>query len=365
MSQPLNKVGRELILDLINRTNRINRPLTFADVQFSLPAPIADVAPGLRNTEMTVYPAPGSNFIRSKLVSYWRLNIGQLLQGELSIIGITEDTVINNTNDIIQILNDRYNLMLTEEDVVYEDVSLPSIPGTVTLTMAEHSYAYIDSVELTFSHDLAQVIYTNVLDGLHYPEDATVENVSPHYVTAQGMLLAGTGLLGQYNITGNNGEAEGFVGIHRTGAGTPYVTPVGNTFNLPLANNRHWSFTFGVGLIETARGSVLTDLYDIDLSVTHENGQSFAATLERVDTSLVWSIEGIGPAIVDNAPVGSLMVAQNSQRTFFYTPFFPHVPVNGVGAHLGRFTVRLVLMPIRAIYVSPIELTVIANITPA
>lgn len=365
MSQPLNKVGRELILDLINRTNRINRPLTFSDVQFSLPVVIPNAAPGTRNTEMTVYPAPGSNFIRSKVVSYWRLDIGQLLQGELSIIGITEDTIINDTNDVIGILNDRYNLKLTEEDVEFEEVTLSTIPGNYTLRMRDESYAYINQVELTFSYDLAQVIFVNVLDGLHYPEEATVENASPFYVNDQDHLLVGTGLLGRYNITSENGESEAFIGIHRTGAGNAYVDPVGNVFTIPLANNRHWSFTFGVGLLETVRGSVITDLYDIELDVRHENGQSFSATLVRVEDSLAWSIEGVGPVITDNKPSGSLMVAQNSQRTFFYAPFFSRVPTNGVGAHLGRFTIRLQLKPKRAIYISEIDLTVIANIIAA
>lgn len=364
MNSSLNKVGRELVLGLINRTNQLQRPLTLADVQLSAPGEIA-AEPGHRNTQVTVYPAPGSNYIRSKTVTYRRLDFDVLLTGDNAIIGINEETVVNNTNDLIALMNARFGLMLTDEDVVYADYSLVSFPAQVTIAAAEGSYGYIGQVTLTLAYDLNYAIEVDILAGLDYPEDVVIENASPSITTPEGYLLYGESILGTYMTTGDNLEVEGFLGVHRSGFLDPYVTPTAGRYNLPLADTRDWSLSFGVGLLDTGRVSEILEGYDVTLEIRDDRDYSMVLQLTNPLASLVWTIEGTETGIVDSAPEGSLSIAHNSQRLSSFASYFPGATTNSAGALLGLYTCTLTLTPKRAVYVKPIVVTVVANITAA
>lgn len=359
----LNKIGKELILDLINRDNQayLPTPLTFADIDISEPEAIPSVE-GSRNTRVLVTPAVGSKYSSERLVSYWRLDLEILFKEEFRTLGITD--TIEDTNDLIAVLNQRFGLVLTEDDVEIEPIDTETMPVDYTLKTKEGSYAFIGEVTFTLTLDLNDIIVTNLLDGFNYPQDPIVEHRSPELVDGDGLIFAGSGIHGHIMQTADNGEVEVFAGAHRRGPPNAYVTPVDGLYDIPLADGRLWNWSFGIGLLNTDRGDVLTELYDITMRVAYSGGGEIPFTLERLNDNLVWSVEGLGPVIVDNAPVESLTIAQNSQQTRWYQQAYPTVVSNGAGANLGEFTITIEATPKRAIWMPPVSVTITVNVTP-
>lgn len=357
----LNKIGRELVLDILNQTNRTN--ITFAQVEFSAPTMISGAAEGARNTRITISSKPNAPFTGSVSVTYWRLNISKVLSEAYLQIPIRN---VTDTTGLIAQINQMYQIQLSEEDVAYEAIDTSTLPMTYRLRIVNNSYAYYGYVDLELIQgipDISEPISINLLDGLNYPDTPVMMTGVFKWVNESGMVLAGTGIPGSYMTSMANGELEVFIGAHRRGSGNAMVTPVDGTYSFSLADNRQWNWTFGVGLLSEDRGSDLTALYDVEMYVQHMAGGKVSFVLTKHLGALVWAIPGFGPAIIDSVNVEDV-ATQNSQQTLWYSAGFQNLQSNSAGAHLGVFNINIKATPKNAVYVKPIDLTIVVQVAP-
>lgn len=360
----LNKPSKDLVLDLINRANTetLAQPLTFDDVDFSNPRAITDGLDG-RNAEIDVSLKGSNSELDVVPVSYWRIALPELFMNDNALLpSISTPT---NVTELITALNNFHGLALTLDDV--EDATFDNLelPMTITLKALPTSYAFTGEVDLTISRALDALIVNAELDGLKLPEQPQLTLGEISFTKENGDLLAGTGLKTPDMLSMTNEELEIFIGAHRRGAPDAYVSPTESNYSIELADDRLWSFTFGVGLLDETRGSNVTDLYNVRLNIS-DGTDDFELFLETTDGKLVWSVAELeNPVITDNAPADSLLVAQNSQQLAWYAQAFPNATTNAEGALLGEFTFTLTATPIRAVWVPPLEIVSTATITPA
>lgn len=356
----LNQQSDLLVLELINRANTATlvSPLTFEQIKFSNPAAITDGLEG-RNTRLTVSRVGAATNLDEVPVEYWRIHLGELFKGDNLLLPIID--VPTTIEELITALNNFHGLALSMDDVVDTPFDSSSFPVTVTLTAQATSYAFIGEVELTITQALDAIIVNAALDGLKLAEAPIITVGEIQDLKENGDLHAGTGLKPEDMLTISNSEVEIFVGSHRRGAPNAYVTPVDNVYDISLTDDRLWSFTFGAALLDQTRGTTLTELYDVSLTVSNGTDE-FTLDLVENEGSLVWSQAEQGPIIVDNAPVGSLTTAHNSQQLMWYAAAFPSATFNTAGAVLGNWTFTMRAKPIRAIWMPPLEIVTTTNI---
>ncbi len=141
----LNKPGNELLIDLINEAN--NLQITPGMLTFGAPQVVDPPAP--RNTDIVATPTEELPTATGPTTfNYQRLNLNVLLGGLPK--GFEEDeTGILTTADLLPLLNDRFNLAMTEEDIVVESIIRDGmLPLSVTLTASATSLTYVGSVVL-------------------------------------------------------------------------------------------------------------------------------------------------------------------------------------------------------------------------
>lgn len=359
----LNKPSKDLVLELINKANTetLAKPLTFEDVDFSNPRQVEDGLEG-RNTEIDVSLKESSNELDTVPVSYWRIALAELFMNDNALL--PSMSAPSNVTELITALNNFHGLALSLEDVEDETFANTDLPMTITLKALPGSFAYTGEVDLTISRALDSLIVNAELDGLKLPEQPQLTLGEISFVKENGDLLVGTGLKTPTMLSMSNSELEVFIGAHRRGAGDAYVEPTGSDYTIELDDSRLWSFTFGLGLLDETRGSVVTDLYDVKLNISNGTDE-FEFYLAESEGSLVWSIAELAdPVITDNAPTDSLLVAQNSQQLQWYAQAFTEVTQNTAGALLGEFTFKLTAVAQRAIWVPPLEIISKVTVTP-
>ena len=183
MSIPLNKPSFDLIVDLINVANST----TLDETKISLGAPTAiTVDSNGHNTTAVVSSVPGSGYRGDVTVSYIRLDIGLLFKNIALNLNVTTPST---TKDLLPLLNSKYGLGLTIDDI--EDNAIDMGDGSATPTHAivikATSFAYIGTVTTTIGPDpeigekLDTVILTTNLTGLLYPNDDTTKAQAREY----------------------------------------------------------------------------------------------------------------------------------------------------------------------------------------
>lgn len=356
----MNQQSDLLVLELINRANTatLTSPLTFDQIKFSNPAAITDGLEG-RNTRLTVSRIGSTTDLDEVPVEYWRIHLGELFKGDNLLLPIID--VPTTIEELITALNNFHGLALSMDDVVDTPFDSSSFPVTITLTAQATSYAFIGEVELTLTQALDAIIVNAALDGLKLAEVPIITVGEIQDLKENGDMHAGTGNKIETMLSINNNEAEIFIGSHRRGAPDPYVTPVDNVYNITLADDRLWSFTFGTALLDQTRGTTLTELYDVSLTISNGTDE-FTLDLTEKEGSLVWSQAEQGPIIIDNKPVGSLTTAHNAQQLKWYAAAFPGSTFNTAGAILGSWTFTMRAKPIRAIWMPPLEIVTTTNI---
>lgn len=353
----LNKVGKELLLDLLNREN--GTAFSLADITFSNPQVIENPTT-FRNTKVVLSAKPGGQYVGTRVVDYHRIDIAALLKEPYRrVIGVG----VTISSDLVPILNTRFGLQLIPSDIVLEPVDTTTLPVTYRLKMTESCYAFIGEVDLSLINDLPdldQLITVNLLDGFHYPSEPAISNAAPEYVTQAGMLLVGTNLEGNKMTLGVNDEAEVFVGTHASDVGIRgMVSPIGDLYTLEINDSEDWSFTFGAALLEEGRGNDLVNLYDLKITMTLDNESEVAesvvfALVKDVDNRLVWSLTAGLPDITNSASQQRYMI-QTTVNASTLSSAFPSATLNSAGAPLGNFNISVAMAARNAIYVNDIH----------
>lgn len=352
----LNKIGKDLLLDLLNRDN--GTAFTFNDVVFSNPQVIINPTT-FRNTKVAINAKVGGQYVGSKVVDYHRIDIAQLLKPQYRrVIGVG----VTISTDLVPILNTRFGLQLEASDIVAEPIDTTNMPVTYRLKFQPNCYAFIGEVDLELINDLPdleELITVNLLDGFHYPSDPVVSTAAPEFVTQAGHLLVGTGIEGNKMTLGVNDEVEVFVGAHHTDVATfGMTTPVSDVYQLEIGDTDHWALTFGAGLLEESRGNDLVMLYDLKVRVTLNNGAEIPDSVELTlkkdnDNRLVWDCTA-GLPDIDGSATQQRYLIQSSINAATLAAAFPSAMKNDVDALQGNFIIAVAASAKNAIYVNDI-----------
>lgn len=146
---PLNKPSRELLLDLINRTNNIEPPLTFDQIDFDPPVALKPALVNIfkSNTKVIVKDLLSSGYINSRLVYYDRLAIGDLFEDEEVIVSVDFASV----EEAVTAFNESYGLALALDEI--ESIELVN-ERRVELVIG-NSYVYLPGSRLALNADTA------------------------------------------------------------------------------------------------------------------------------------------------------------------------------------------------------------------
>lgn len=353
----LNKIGRELVIDLINRDN--NTSLTFDDVLFSLPTALS-VTADFRNTVVDVIPKNTAKYKSTQKIVYWRLYLDKLIQDNDRIIpalGVTD------TSELIDILNAMYNLKMTLDDVILEDIDTTIFPVSYVLKSHPNSYAYIGQVELTLTDkliDLSEVVSKDLIAGIDYPMDPELSEGNVSFLDQSGFLLSAYGIVDSGMTVTNNGEIEVYSGVH-TQDRNIVVMPTAGVYNMDLADTDEWYLDLGFGLYSGARAEDILELYDIDVTVTYALGGSASLRLIKdEDSNHAWSINGALPS-ADLVYSTNDKVAADSINMAWFKDAVAHTAVNSMGTIIGTFYINVRALPIKSIVVKPISLDIVVN----
>lgn len=360
MTAILNKIGKDLLLDLLNRDN--NTSFSFNDVVFSTPVVITNPT-SFRNTKVAIHAKVGGQFIGSKVVDYHRIDVEVLFKPEYRrVFGMG----VQISTDLVPILNTRFGLALEPGDVIAEPIDTTTLPVTYRLKMAAGCYAFIGQVDLELIDDLpdlADLITVNLLDGFHYPSDPVIAVEAPEFVTQAGDLLVGSAVKGEVMTRGINDEVEVFVGAYRTdNANWPMDPPIAEVYTVDLGSTNHWSLAFGAGLLEESRGNDLVLLYDTTIKIEFDNGaeqlESVIFDLKKtVDSQLVWGATAGLPDLTNSATQQRYLIQTLVQASELASAW-PSAQVNEVGAPVGNFIVTVAAKAKNAIYVNDIYFSV-------
>lgn len=354
----LNKIGKDLVLALLNRDNR--KSFTFNDIQFSPPIALP-VTPDFRNTRTTVSAKPGSVYRGEKVVSYWRLDVARLFvgpNGRLNGEGVT------NTLELLDRINARFDMRMTADDVLVENIDTSILPMKYVLKTHPSSFAYIGNVELELVNsliDLGEVIAMDYMSGVDYPIDPELSEGNLTYLDVNGYLLSAPGVADDTMTKSSNNEIEIYGGFHIQDPNF-FVTPLAGVYNIDLADTDEWFLDTGFGLLAGARDVELATLYDIDVDVRHSQGGGVRLTLTKDDEGTYgWSIAGsTNSADLIYQERGGI-VADTVSLAWFHEAM-NHIASNSVGALLGTFFVTIRAIPKRTIIVKPVTISLIVNV---
>lgn len=355
----LNKVGRELVIELLNRDNFTN--LTFDDINFGSPEALV-VTADIRNTKLEVSAVDGGRFRGRDVVTYWRLALDEVLVGtnrEITAEGVT------NTLELLDIINQRYDLMITHEDVVVEEIDTTTLPMKYLLRTIPGSYGYIKDVELDLvdsKTELSEVITITLLEQAFYPglSDLTIGN--PTFTDANGDLLsAPTFSPGGVSVISND-ELEVYLGIHTMDSSVTH-TPLAGVYTVDLATGLSWFLDVGVGLTDTTRVTDILDEYKVELSLAYEFGGTIHMELVKdSEQDVGWAINGSSASFDAIYEFDGKIVA-DSINTSWMRDIIKHANVTENGSLLDQWNVKLSIKPLSSASVKPIDLNVVLIIT--
>lgn len=360
----LNKLGKDLILDVINRTNTSS--ITFMDVDFSLPQNIPSAGSG-RNTTVLVTALPNSRYKGERRVYYWRLPIDQVISEQYRRFPVEGSPT--NTLQLIQEVNNRYGLRLTAEDIVVEEIDTSQKPVDISIRIKSGSYAYIGEVTLNVvapAIDLSDIITIDLLEGLVYPEDVAY--------SIGGIVLKNpvNGLMYSPAVTdvgmyhGNNNELELAAGFFIVGApSTASMNAMGNVVINSDDGEEVWRLVLSLNLLDNSRGEDLTELYDVNMRLFHEGGGDVEFNLMKNTTNnTLMFVSDHGP-VEEHVPGYSLGFAkyQGMIDPYSVRNGFINLDLNAGNSPRGRFTARIKATPKRNLLILPIEFEIGLSLT--
>lgn len=184
----LSKSSLDLVIDLINAANTATKA-KFDETKILVSNPTvldASDASG-HNTKAHVSAVKGGGYVGNVDVTYNRLDIGLLFKGIAANLDLGS-TVPKTTKDLLDSLNARFGLGLTEDDIEDQPIDTSaSQPWTTTVAIKTSSLAYLGTLTLTIGPDpevgerLNTVVLTTNLNGLMYPNDDTSKAQAREY----------------------------------------------------------------------------------------------------------------------------------------------------------------------------------------
>lgn len=347
----LNKVGIELVLELINRDNRTT--FTFDDILLSPPVALA-VTADFRNTKTTVSAKPYGKYRGQETVAYWRLDLARLFvdpNNRVNGEGVT------NTLELLDRINARYGTLMTADDVIVEDIDTTILPITYTLKTLPGSFAYIGQVDIDLRNaleDLGEVIEFDIMAGVEYPVDPELKEGGLTFVDESGNLLSAPGVSQDPMTNTNNGEIEIYTGVHLSDVGVKLM-PEAGVYEFDFVTNDRWYLDVGFGLLPGARAGNIEELYDIDVSIIHAlGGNTLMQLVRQPDDIYGWSIDGSIPSIDLGYQEDNVLA--DTLESGWFTNEIPLAEIAESGSLVGDFTVVVRATPIKSIQVSPLEI---------
>jgi len=140
----LNQPSRQILLELLNRTNRL--AFTSGDVTFGSPQSV----PGDGyDTEVEVTGNGTTRFVGPETLQYRRLDLAVLLNGDLTWTD-AQAAQYSTVGHMLHLVNERYGLNLTTDDVEDAEFSWETPDMTsVTLTALPTSLAFQGTATVT------------------------------------------------------------------------------------------------------------------------------------------------------------------------------------------------------------------------
>lgn len=237
----------QAILDNIKLLNP-GVELTEDEYIFGNPVVIPTTATGI-NTQMHITSKDASSpFAGETDVKHIRLNLADLLVLVPADLAIAPPL---STLEFAQALNKIYGLNFTANDIVDEQVSLPTGAGTITLTAATNSRGWIGSVTFNVTpgrYKLEQYLLNTRLNGLNYPDPYQAKpfgnaynywrDYSAQYELLDILLTGEQGDLTNVKdaLVANTGDAWVTTGKSRFSLQGSEITYVGNVSGYPEAN---------------------------------------------------------------------------------------------------------------------------------
>lgn len=143
MTQQLNKPSKEILVDLINRTN--GSALTAAGVTFTAPEPEVDLV-GFNTSckiNLNTHPAAAD----SLRIFYNRLDFGALFGQRY--VAFTNSSY-NSTDDLVPLINAAFGLGITAaDDIIVENFTVGALPYNVTVRAKPTSLVYKGQFSVT------------------------------------------------------------------------------------------------------------------------------------------------------------------------------------------------------------------------
>ncbi len=162
------KTADEVLVALINAKNP-PRNFTVAQLTFG-----AVTSKGGKATEITATSVPGSGYTGSKLFTYGRLNLADVIATGSEVVELEDKTLLS---EVVAVLNTRFSLNLVA-GTDYTDGALPTFTGTpgeeqeVTLAILPGSKLFIGSATLVVTNSevaLEDAAPQGDLGDLEYP----------------------------------------------------------------------------------------------------------------------------------------------------------------------------------------------------
>jgi hypothetical protein len=365
----LKKLGRLLVLELLNRENETE--LTFDDVVFKTPTPLV-VNEGIRNTSLTVSHVVGSNYREEQTVKYWRLDIGKIVTEPFRVIpGIG----VTSTKDIVNLLNDFYDLALDQEDIIYETIDTTTLPVQYKLKTNSLSYAYIGTVDLELSNELIPlrtVVRTNVLDD--YLTAVLDDTLKGNVIGAiNGELLDFNSVQDVNFSVAENGEIQTALAV-ATGTDVnvgPNVLSIAPVMNIQVAETGNWVLLFCTSLLTTNRladDSKFTEFVDTTIKITHpQSTLSYVYSLQYdiLSGNYAWLSDKVNTALVPQVVkrVTNATLHHFLDMEVLLTNLFGPYVTSTDWSVLGTFEIEVKCAPRLAGYIKPIIYNFTVNAT--
>lgn len=136
----------QMVINIINQTNFLE--LRASDVTLGVPAAAAQGAD--KNTDLVITAVGTANYSGSATVHYDRLDLAQLFNGLTSNqqVQVPVQAGWATTIDLLQYLNDNYDLQLSVDDIESAALTATPYPATQTLTAKSTSYGYIGTYDV-------------------------------------------------------------------------------------------------------------------------------------------------------------------------------------------------------------------------
>lgn len=174
----INKPAIDLLYEYLAAANPtdINRD----HLVFGAPTPITDRGDG-NNTVVVITPTSESGMSGRRPIHYRRLDLEIIFQPPFDHVYFTEKSL--TSWDVVQKLNQMYNLHIDMEDVIVEPIDFDGNSTTYTLAAAAGSYGYVGSCVLKIGETMNDLLPDNILDGFEYAEYTPGDNIGVEYVS--------------------------------------------------------------------------------------------------------------------------------------------------------------------------------------